>query len=60
MERILLDHGWTLMRSKGSHASFYSPESSRGVTVPMHGSRTLRPGTQKAILKAAGISADEI
>jgi predicted RNA binding protein YcfA (HicA-like mRNA interferase family) len=52
--RLLLDHGWVLVRTKGSHHQFKHPTRPGLVTVP-HPKRDLPVGTCRAILKQAGI-----
>ena len=55
---ILLKHGFTLERSKGSHRLYYNPETRRRVIVPFH-SKELPRGTLLDILKRAGVPLDE-
>lgn len=58
--RVLERFGWHVDRIKGSHHIMRHPEK-RSITlsVPVHANRTLPMGTQLAILKDAGIGADE-
>ncbi len=58
MLRALRRLGWTLERQTGSHAVLVRP-GSLPLTVPVHGGRTLKEGTARAILKNAGITEDE-
>jgi predicted RNA binding protein YcfA (HicA-like mRNA interferase family) len=44
--------GWVCVRSKGSHRQFRHPTKPGPVTVP-HPKKDLKPGTSRAILKAA-------
>ena len=49
--------GFSHMRTKGSHAILRNEHTGSGVTVPLH--KPLKRGTLAAILRQAGISADE-
>lgn len=60
MGRLLEERGWQLDRIKGSHHVYRNPETGRSVTVPVHGSADLKPGTQRSIMRDAGITADEL
>ena len=57
MVRVLLRLGFEDIRKKGSHRIF--GKGNRRVIVPMH-SGDLKPGTLKAILDAAGLSAADL
>jgi predicted RNA binding protein YcfA (HicA-like mRNA interferase family) len=50
----LKDHGWRLMRRKGSHRQFKHPSRKGLVTVPGKPSDDLAPGTVSSIFKQAG------
>lgn len=52
--RKLEEHGWKLVRSKGSHHQFKHPEYKHLITVP-HPKKDLPIGTVKSILKTAGL-----
>ena len=52
--RVLVAHGWTLNRSRGSHHVFKHPIKSGHITVP-HPKKDLGQGIVKSILKQAGI-----
>jgi predicted RNA binding protein YcfA (HicA-like mRNA interferase family) len=54
MCRILEQHGWKQIRTRGSHFT-YEKVSCSPVTVPVHGNKTLKIGIQRAIMKAAGL-----
>ena len=55
MLRLLREHGWQVVRIRGSH-HILSKQGSRSIlTVPVHGNKTLRRGTQEFLLKQAGI-----
>jgi len=52
--KVLLAHGWTLNRTKGSHHVFIHPDRGGHITVP-HPKKNLGQGIVKSILKQAGI-----
>ena len=56
MCKVLERQGWVLQRIRGSH-HIYAKAGVPGVilTVPVHGNHSLRTGTQKAIMRAAGL-----
>jgi predicted RNA binding protein YcfA (HicA-like mRNA interferase family) len=55
MARVLERHGWTLVRTRGSHQRYekagYDP-----ISVPVHAGQTLKIGMQRAIMKKAGLT----
>lgn len=55
MCKVLEDRGWELDRISGSHHIYTHPDGGR-VTVPVHASRDLKPGTQRSIMRDAGLS----
>ena len=61
--KLLRKQGWTLNRISGSHHIYDPPESLahlKSVSVPVHGNRDLRAGTQSAIMKASGIKSKDL
>ena len=58
--KILETHGWVLQRIKGSHHIFAQDGSPNIVTVPVHGSRDLKQGTVRSILKTAELTEDDL
>jgi predicted RNA binding protein YcfA (HicA-like mRNA interferase family) len=53
--KILDDDGWYLVATRGSHRQFKHPTKLGRVTVPGKPSRVLPIGTERSILKQAGI-----
>ncbi len=53
--RLLIDDGWFLVRTRGSHQQYKHPDKSGLVTVAGHPSDELAPGTLNSILKQAGL-----
>ncbi|QQP29568.1 type II toxin-antitoxin system HicA family toxin [Lactobacillus ultunensis] len=57
MVRFLLKHGFGEQAKGGGHRRFFNPETGRMTEVPMH-NKELRPGTERQILKEAGLKKD--
>ncbi|MDI6894580.1 MAG: type II toxin-antitoxin system HicA family toxin [Bacillota bacterium] len=58
--RALQRGGFRLVHVRGSHHYLEPPGGGLLVTVPVHGSRVLKPKTMKSILDQAGLTADEL
>ena len=56
MCKILEARGWTLARKSGSHFIYDRPGAPRPVPVPVHANRDLKSGTQKDIMRQAGLT----
>ena len=52
--KILESNGFEYISSNGSHRKYRHPESKKTVIVPFH-TKELKPGTEKSILKMAGL-----
>lgn len=57
--KALESKGWVHVRSRSSHRTYVGPEGQH-VTVPVHGNRTLKTGTQHGIMKAAGLTEEDL
>jgi predicted RNA binding protein YcfA (HicA-like mRNA interferase family) len=57
---VLRKHGWELKRVRGSHHIFGKPENPSILTVPVHGNKSLKIGTLKALLRDAGLTESEL
>jgi predicted RNA binding protein YcfA (HicA-like mRNA interferase family) len=53
--RVLLEDGWDLVETKGSHRQYKHPSKPGRVTVAGHPSHDIAPGTLSSILKQAGL-----
>jgi predicted RNA binding protein YcfA (HicA-like mRNA interferase family) len=61
MCKALERKGWILNRIRGSHHIYTHLEHPDTIIpVPVHGNRTLRTGTQKGIMKDAGLSETDL
>jgi predicted RNA binding protein YcfA (HicA-like mRNA interferase family) len=56
MCRILEQRGWTLARINGSHHIYRHSSAGRRTVVPVHGNQDLKPGTQRSIMRDAGLT----
>ncbi len=58
--RALEKHGFFIKRQSGSHVIMrHQTDLIRRCIVPLHGSKTVKPGTLYSILKGAGLSIEE-
>ena len=53
--KVLRDHGWVAVATRGSHMQFKHPTKVGRVTVAGHPNDDLAPGTLKSILVQAGL-----
>lgn len=58
--RVLQRDGWFFIRQHGSHRIFAHPTKPGTISVPMHTGKMLRLGTLSQILKAAGLTPDDV
>jgi len=56
MCKALERKGWTHARTRSSHFIYVSPDGQTTVSVPVHGNQDLKPGTQKGIMRDAGLA----
>ena len=57
MCELLGQRGWSLIRISGSHRIYTTAGPPRQiVSVPVHGNKDLKPGTQRNIMRAANLS----
>ena len=55
---VLEQRGRTLARTNGSHHVYRDPATGRQVVVPVHANKDLKPGTQRGIMRDAGLTED--
>jgi predicted RNA binding protein YcfA (HicA-like mRNA interferase family) len=53
--KLLEERGWELKRINGSHYIFSKTGVTARISVPVHGSKALKSGLQKHLMKIAGI-----
>jgi len=56
MCRILEQRGWTLARINGAHHIYRHAVTGRRPVGPVHGNQDLKPGTQRSIMRDAGLT----
>jgi predicted RNA binding protein YcfA (HicA-like mRNA interferase family) len=60
MCKVLSRHGWSLDHVTGSHYVFKKAGEVRNVSVPVHGNKPLKKGTQAGIMKQAGLKDSDL
>ena len=60
MCRVLEKNGWNLIRIKGSHHAYQKSGHAATVVIPVHGNKDLKAGTQRAIMRDAGLTDDNL
>ena len=57
--RVAVKLGFSFKRQKGSHAIYKRDTDQKRAVIPMHGSRSIKPGTLRSILKDMDITPEE-
>lgn len=60
LAQALERHGWTLLRTRGSHHIYGKEGSQARLSVPIHGNRPLKVGLLRHLLKLAGLTEDDL
>jgi predicted RNA binding protein YcfA (HicA-like mRNA interferase family) len=60
LARLLEQRGWTLARISGSHQIYTKAGSEVRITIPIHGSKSLKTGLQRHLMKLAGIAESDL
>jgi predicted RNA binding protein YcfA (HicA-like mRNA interferase family) len=58
--RALERAGWTLRRIDGSHHIYRREGARRPIPVPVHGKKNLKAGTQRSIMREAGLTDEDL
>jgi predicted RNA binding protein YcfA (HicA-like mRNA interferase family) len=59
--KILEKHGWILKRTtKSSHFIYVKPGNPATLSIPFHGNKDLKKGTQADLMKQAGLTDDDL
>jgi len=56
LARVLEKKGWSLLRIQGSHHIYGKQGSNVRLSVPIHGSKPLKVGLLRHLLKSASLS----
>jgi len=57
---ILEREGWTLNRIRGAHQIYKKVGARRPIPVPVHGNQMLKTGTQRGIMREAGLTDEDL
>jgi predicted RNA binding protein YcfA (HicA-like mRNA interferase family) len=60
MCKILEGRGWVYDHTSGSHRVYKRPGVGWSISVPVHGNRDMKPGTQKDCMKKAGLTDEDL
>jgi predicted RNA binding protein YcfA (HicA-like mRNA interferase family) len=60
LARALERHGWVLLRVQGSHHIYGKTGNNVRLSVPIHKNQTLKLGLLRHLLKAAGLTEDDV
>lgn len=60
LAKAIAKKGWQLARIKGSHHIFVKDGRSERIVIPFHGSRPLKTGLLKALMKIADLTEDDL
>lgn len=60
LAKAIQSKGWTLNRIKGSHHIFTKTGHVERIVIPMHGSRPLKVGLLKSLMKIAGLGEEDL
>jgi len=58
--KLLEKKGWQLARVQGSHHIYTKDDEISRISVPVHGSQSLKKGLQRHIMKLSDISDSEL
>jgi predicted RNA binding protein YcfA (HicA-like mRNA interferase family) len=56
MCRLIEKNGWSLRRIRGSHHIYSKQGEPKVISIPVHGSKSLKPGLAARIARDAGVS----
>jgi len=60
LAKILEKKGWELRRVKGSHHVYVKEDNPARISIPIHGSKQLKIGLLKHLMKIAEIDESEL
>ncbi|MCK5720096.1 MAG: type II toxin-antitoxin system HicA family toxin [Thiomargarita sp.] len=58
--QLLENHGWNLVRVKGSHHVYMKAGNYTRISVPIHGNKDIKIGLLRHFMKIAEIVEDEL
>ena len=60
LARVVERHGWQLLRVHGSHQIYGKPDRDVRLSIPIHGSQSLKTGLLKHLLKMADLQESDL
>lgn len=57
--RVAESIGFAFDRQRGSHAVYYRTSDQRRLVIPMHGTKDLKPGTLRGLIRDMGLTVEE-
>jgi predicted RNA binding protein YcfA (HicA-like mRNA interferase family) len=60
LARVVEREGWTLLRINGSHHIYGKTGSIVRLSIPIHANKPLKIGLLRSLLKAAGLSEQDV
>jgi predicted RNA binding protein YcfA (HicA-like mRNA interferase family) len=60
LAKLLEARGWELARVQGSHHVYRKAGRVERISIPIHGSQTLKIGLQRHLMKIAGIEPEDL
>jgi len=60
LARVFEQHGWQLLRVRGSHHVYGRSGSPIRLSIPIHGNKPLKIGLLKHLLREAGLDAADL
>jgi predicted RNA binding protein YcfA (HicA-like mRNA interferase family) len=58
--KVLEQHGFSLMRVKGSHHIYGKAGSEVRISIPIHGNKSLKTGLLAHFMKVAGLTESDL
>ena len=58
LAKLVQSNGWALLRVNGSHHVYSKPGTNVRLSIPLQGSKKLKFGLQRHLMKLAGLPVD--
>ncbi len=58
--RLIENHGWSLLRVKGSHHIYGKLGEAARLSIPIHGNQPLKAGLQRHLVYLAGLRDEDL
>ena len=60
LARVVVKHGWKLLRIHGSHHIYCMTGIAVRLSIPIHGNKAIKIGLLKHLLKQAGLAESDL